>query len=187
MPSGGRVLAAGRSAGLSPPLWISSALLGGVEGSGQCGTCGYKALPLSQRPGSRCLHPPTSCGGRSRLPPRAHPMTLRPSRGEQFGPGPAPTTCLAGLHRAACVEVSQACSFLLSRQMADGGWGEDFESCKQRRYVQSTQSEIHSTCWALMGLMAVRWGRQACLPTGLGTVSGRLCSEGRAGVPGLGT
>lgn len=56
----------------------------------------------------------------------------------------------------ACAEVSRACDFLLSRQMADGGWGEDFESCEQRRYVQSAQSQIHNTCWALMGLMAVR-------------------------------
>ncbi|XP_037685827.1 lanosterol synthase isoform X2 [Choloepus didactylus] len=57
---------------------------------------------------------------------------------------------------AACEEVSRACGFLLSRQMEDGGWGEDFESCEQRRYVQSSKSQIHNTCWALMGLMAVR-------------------------------
>ncbi|XP_058283396.1 lanosterol synthase isoform X2 [Hylobates moloch] len=56
----------------------------------------------------------------------------------------------------ACAAVSRACDFLLSRQMADGGWGEDFESCEERRYVQSAQSQIHNTCWALMGLMAVR-------------------------------
>lgn len=52
--------------------------------------------------------------------------------------------------------MSKACDFLLSRQMADGGWGEDFESCEQRRYMQSAQSQIHNTCWALMGLLAVR-------------------------------
>lgn len=63
------------------------------------------------------------------------------------------------LRRTACAEVTQACDFLLSQQMADGGWGEDFESCEQRRYVQSAQSQIHNTCWALMGLMAVRWGQ----------------------------
>ncbi|XP_021060874.1 lanosterol synthase [Mus pahari] len=57
---------------------------------------------------------------------------------------------------AACAEVAQACNFLLSQQMADGGWGEDFESCEQRRYVQSAKSQVHSTCWALMGLMAAR-------------------------------
>ncbi|KAF3815559.1 hypothetical protein GH733_016832 [Mirounga leonina] len=57
---------------------------------------------------------------------------------------------------AVCAAVSQACDFLLSRQMVDGGWGEEFESCEQRRYVQSATSQIHNTCWALMGLMAVR-------------------------------
>uniref|UniRef100_A0A452VNB1 Terpene cyclase/mutase family member n=1 Tax=Ursus maritimus TaxID=29073 RepID=A0A452VNB1_URSMA len=66
--------------------------------------------------------------------------------------------CMGQTYRsgAVCAAVSQACDFLLSRQMADGGWGEDFESCEQRRYVQSATSQIHNTCWALMGLMAVR-------------------------------
>ncbi|XP_008143861.2 lanosterol synthase [Eptesicus fuscus] len=66
--------------------------------------------------------------------------------------------CMGHIYRdgTACAEVTQACDFLLSQQMADGGWGEDFESCEQRRYVQSAQSQIHNTCWALMGLMAVR-------------------------------
>uniref|UniRef100_H3DE43 Terpene cyclase/mutase family member n=1 Tax=Tetraodon nigroviridis TaxID=99883 RepID=H3DE43_TETNG len=55
-----------------------------------------------------------------------------------------------------CVEVQKACQFLLERQMSDGGWGENFESCEQRRYVQSSTAQIHNTCWALLGLMAVR-------------------------------
>ncbi|KAM4560616.1 lanosterol synthase-like [Fundulus diaphanus] len=53
-------------------------------------------------------------------------------------------------------EVQKACRFLLDHQMPDGGWGEDFESCEQRRYVQSGSAQIHNTCWALLGLMAVR-------------------------------
>lgn len=53
--------------------------------------------------------------------------------------------------------MAQACQFLISKQMADGGWGEDFESCEQRTYVQSAESQIHNTCWALLGLMAVRY------------------------------
>uniref|UniRef100_A0A8B9LY05 Terpene cyclase/mutase family member n=1 Tax=Astyanax mexicanus TaxID=7994 RepID=A0A8B9LY05_ASTMX len=53
--------------------------------------------------------------------------------------------------------VRRACDFLLSKQMEDGGWGEDFESCEQRCYVQSKNSQIHNTCWALLGLMAVRY------------------------------
>ncbi|XP_042551250.1 lanosterol synthase isoform X2 [Dipodomys spectabilis] len=71
--------------------------------------------------------------------------------------------CMGHTYRDGVVraEVSRACNFLLSRQMADGGWGEDFESCTQQHYVQSTQSQIHNTCWALMGLMAVRWSAMA--------------------------
>uniref|UniRef100_A0A674MK29 Terpene cyclase/mutase family member n=1 Tax=Takifugu rubripes TaxID=31033 RepID=A0A674MK29_TAKRU len=55
-----------------------------------------------------------------------------------------------------CVEVQKACQFLLDHQMPDGGWGENFESCEQRRYVQSSTPQIHNTCWALLGLMAAR-------------------------------
>lgn len=55
------------------------------------------------------------------------------------------------------MEVQKACQFLLDHQMSDGGWGEDFESCEQRRYVQSSRAQIHNTCWALLGLMAVRY------------------------------
>uniref|UniRef100_A0A8C7GE15 Terpene cyclase/mutase family member n=1 Tax=Oncorhynchus kisutch TaxID=8019 RepID=A0A8C7GE15_ONCKI len=56
-----------------------------------------------------------------------------------------------------CKEVQSACDFLVAHQMEDGGWGEDFESCEQRRYVQSANSQIHNTCWALLGLMAARY------------------------------
>ncbi|XP_067404681.1 lanosterol synthase-like [Emydura macquarii macquarii] len=64
-------------------------------------------------------------------------------------------------------EVTQACQFLVSKQMEDGGWGEDFESCRQRRYVQSTTSQIHNTCWALLGLMAIRYPEVGVLERGI--------------------
>ncbi|XP_060088070.1 lanosterol synthase [Heteronotia binoei] len=67
----------------------------------------------------------------------------------------------------ACKEVSRACEFLVSKQMEDGGWGEDFESCEQRRYVQSATSQIHNTCWALLGLMAVRYPDVQVLERGI--------------------
>ncbi|XP_041253020.1 lanosterol synthase [Onychostruthus taczanowskii] len=66
-----------------------------------------------------------------------------------------------------CQEVAQACQFLISKQMADGGWGEDFESCEQRTYVQSAESQIHNTCWALLGLMAVRYPDISVLERGI--------------------
>ncbi|XP_028663091.1 lanosterol synthase isoform X1 [Erpetoichthys calabaricus] len=67
--------------------------------------------------------------------------------------------CMGHIYQngSACQEVTAACDFLLSKQMEDGGWGEDFESCEQRKYIQSDQSQIHNTCWALLGLMAVRY------------------------------
>uniref|UniRef100_A0A1A7YMY8 Lanosterol synthase (2,3-oxidosqualene-lanosterol cyclase) n=1 Tax=Iconisemion striatum TaxID=60296 RepID=A0A1A7YMY8_9TELE len=64
-------------------------------------------------------------------------------------------------------EVQKACQFLLDRQMLDGGWGEDFESCEQRRYVQSSTAQIHNTCWALLGLMAVRHPDQQAIERGV--------------------
>uniref|UniRef100_A0A8C5QGC3 Terpene cyclase/mutase family member n=1 Tax=Leptobrachium leishanense TaxID=445787 RepID=A0A8C5QGC3_9ANUR len=63
--------------------------------------------------------------------------------------------CMGHKYTDGCPEVLKACSFLLTHQMEDGGWGEDFESCEERRYVQSANSQIHNTCWALIGLMAV--------------------------------
>ncbi|KAM4603181.1 lanosterol synthase, partial [Discoglossus pictus] len=75
-------------------------------------------------------------------------------------------------------EVLRACSFLLSHQMADGGWGEDFESCEQRKYVQSASSQIHNTCWALMGLMAVRFPDVAVLEKGIKLLLNKQLSNG---------
>ncbi|XP_059716933.1 lanosterol synthase-like isoform X2 [Haemorhous mexicanus] len=66
-----------------------------------------------------------------------------------------------------CQEVAQACQFLISKQMADGRWGEDFESCEQHTYVQSAESQIHNTCWALLGLMAVRYPDISVLERGI--------------------
>ncbi|XP_006894105.1 PREDICTED: lanosterol synthase [Elephantulus edwardii] len=88
----------------------------------------------------------------------------------------------------ACAEVTRACDFLLSRQMEDGGWGEDFESCEQRRYVQSAQSQIHNTCWALMGLMAVRHPDVKALERGIQCLLGKQLSNGdwpQENIPGV--
>ncbi|XP_030641927.1 lanosterol synthase isoform X2 [Chanos chanos] len=68
---------------------------------------------------------------------------------------------------SACVEVQRACDFLLAKQMEDGGWGEDFESCEQRRYIQSQNSQIHNTCWALLGLMTVRYPDSKVIERGI--------------------
>ncbi|PIO37521.1 hypothetical protein AB205_0070760 [Aquarana catesbeiana] len=77
-----------------------------------------------------------------------------------------------------CPEIRKACDFLLSHQMKDGGWGEDFESCEERRYVQSAASQIHNTCWALMGLMAVGFPDVSVLERGIKLLLEKQLSNG---------
>lgn len=129
--------------------WVDALAVHGLSCLGNCcsqilclqygqGTC-CLTLKLSGQcwPQALLLFAAENCG---------HPNSLSPVLVDS-GPHPC---------RTVCPEVAQACQFLISKQMADGGWGEDFESCEQRTYVQSAESQIHNTCWALLGLMAVR-------------------------------
>uniref|UniRef100_A0A3Q4HR07 Lanosterol synthase (2,3-oxidosqualene-lanosterol cyclase) n=1 Tax=Neolamprologus brichardi TaxID=32507 RepID=A0A3Q4HR07_NEOBR len=77
-----------------------------------------------------------------------------------------------------CEEVQKACRFLLDRQMPEGGWGEDFESCEQRRYIQSGSAQIHNTCWALLGLMAVRHPDSKSIERGVQMLIDKQLSSG---------
>jgi len=54
--------------------------------------------------------------------------------------------------------LANAAAFLLDRQHRDGGWGEQFESCVQRKYIPSQQSQVVNTSWALLSLMAIGSG-----------------------------
>jgi lanosterol synthase len=75
-------------------------------------------------------------------------------------------------------EVKSACEFLLDHQMEDGGWGEDFRSCEQRIYVQSETSQLVNTCWALLGLMAVRYPDHAPIAKGIEVIMSRQLPSG---------
>lgn len=88
---------------------------------------------------------------------------FRPDSPECLGFTLNATTTVASVGRNVCVEVQKACQFLLNHQMSDGGWGENFESCEQRRYIQSSTAQIHNTCWALLGLMAARYSNALCV------------------------
>jgi lanosterol synthase len=55
----------------------------------------------------------------------------------------------------------KACSFLLSKQNADGGWGEDFNSCVAQIYVPNPDgSQVVNTAWAVMALIAAGGGKR---------------------------
>ncbi|KAF6039422.1 LSS [Bugula neritina] len=75
-------------------------------------------------------------------------------------------------------EVKLACEFIVSKQMEDGGWGEKFESCEQSKYIQSETSQIHNTCWALLGLMAVRYPDVKVIEKGIRLIMSRQLNNG---------
>jgi lanosterol synthase len=52
--------------------------------------------------------------------------------------------------------IRRACQFLLSKQMSDGGWGESFQSCVTKQYVQHEHSQVINTAWAVMTLIKAR-------------------------------
>lgn len=62
--------------------------------------------------------------------------------------------------------IFRACDFLLSKQQADGGWGETFESCYNKAYATGASS-IVNTAWALLGLMAGRCPDVAAVNRGI--------------------
>ena len=57
--------------------------------------------------------------------------------------------------------LRRACAFLLSKQNANGGWGEDFTSCYDKAYAPRGMerygtggSGVVNTAWALLALLA---------------------------------
>jgi squalene/oxidosqualene cyclase-like protein len=64
---------------------------------------------------------------------------------------------------ADCPEIKRACTFLLSHQRANGGWGEDFTSCYDKDYAQNGMdaygdegSGVVNTAWALLAISAAK-------------------------------
>ncbi|MDX2091954.1 MAG: prenyltransferase/squalene oxidase repeat-containing protein [Kofleriaceae bacterium] len=48
--------------------------------------------------------------------------------------------------------IARACEFLRARQLRDGGWGEQVESCRARAYVSTDVGHPVMTSWALLAL-----------------------------------
>ena len=70
---------------------------------------------------------------------------------------------MKGGEDSSCVEIEKACSFLLSHQRANGGWGEDFTSCYDKSYAPNGMeaygvdgSGVVNTAWALLGLSCAK-------------------------------
>ncbi|CAM8974310.1 unnamed protein product [Rhodiola kirilowii] len=54
-----------------------------------------------------------------------------------------------------CAAVRKGVEFLLKIQCEDGGWGESYRSCSEKKYValEGNRSNLVHTAWALMGLI----------------------------------
>jgi squalene/oxidosqualene cyclase-like protein len=63
--------------------------------------------------------------------------------------------------------IVKATEFLLSIQREDGGWGEHYESCVQKKYVENTESQVTNTAWALLGLMAAKHPNKEAIEKGI--------------------
>jgi len=63
--------------------------------------------------------------------------------------------------------IVKACEFLLSIQKEDGGWGEHFDSCVQKKYVEHPQSQVTNASWALLGLMAAKHPNKEAVEKGI--------------------
>ena len=51
--------------------------------------------------------------------------------------------------------LQSAAQWLLSKQRADGGWGEHYTGCIEGRYVEHPQSQAVMTSWALLALLDI--------------------------------
>lgn len=63
--------------------------------------------------------------------------------------------------------IQKACEFLRSKQRDDGGWGESFQSSVQKKYIESKDSQIVNTSWALLTLMAADYPDKDVIDRGI--------------------
>jgi lanosterol synthase len=74
--------------------------------------------------------------------------------------------------------VVRATSWLLSKQRADGGWGEHYTSCLRDCYVEHRQSQVVMTSWALLALLDVLDPRSEPIRSGLAWLRAQQQSDG---------
>ena len=74
--------------------------------------------------------------------------------------------------------LRRASGWLQRVQRPDGGWGESFAGCLSGRYVESPQSLVISTAWAVLALLAVEPRSSAATIKGIQWLRARQQADG---------
>ena len=74
--------------------------------------------------------------------------------------------------------IQRACRFLIAKQQEDGGWGETFMSCVERKYVQHPTSQVVNTAWAVLTLLKARYADRAAIRRGVDVLLRRRLPDG---------
>lgn len=85
---------------------------------------------------------------------------------------------LAGESYSNSASVRKACEFLLSKQMADGGWGESFKSCETEVYVHNEMSQVVNTAWAVLTLITAKYPDPEPIRRGCRLIMSRQLGDG---------
>jgi lanosterol synthase len=74
--------------------------------------------------------------------------------------------------------VKNACDFLVSKKMEDGGWGETYQSCELGTWTNHEKSQVVQTAWAVLALMAAKYPNESVIKAGVSLISSRQLSNG---------
>lgn len=74
--------------------------------------------------------------------------------------------------------VKKGCEFLVARQRPDGGWSEGMESCETHTYVETLESLVVQTSWALIGLILAKYPDEEKIKAGIEFLIGKQTEYG---------
>jgi len=75
-------------------------------------------------------------------------------------------------------QVRKACEFLVSKQNAEGGWGETFQSCVTKEYCDNEETQVVNTAWAVLSLMRAEYPDRKVIDRGIQTLLKRQLPTG---------
>lgn len=75
--------------------------------------------------------------------------------------------------------VKRGCDFLVKRQREDGGWSESMKASELHSYVETEQSLLVQTSWAVIGLILADYPDRSVIERGIKLLMQRQQADGR--------